>query len=295
MKFCVSLAFNDPTHYCELARTADATGWDTLIVSDHVAHPQTIESPYPYTHDAQPRWEAPAPWPDPWVSIAAMAAVTERLRFLTGIYVLPLRNPFVVAKALGTAALLSDYRVGLGFGVGWMKEEFDLMEQSFRSRGARADEMVEVLRKLWSGEMVEHHGRFYDFAPLQMSPAVTGEIPLVVGGLSEPALRRAARIGDGWISDIHSTEELRQIVSTLGALRADFGRSNHPFQVIAAANDAFDVDGFRRLEDAGVTHLQTMPWAFYDRSGRRATDPRPLDEKKEALERFAEDVIVKMT
>ena len=295
MKFCVSLAFNDPAHYCELARTADSTGWDALILSDHVVHPATIDSPYPYTHDAEPRWEAPAPWPDPWVSIGAMAAVTERLRFLTGIYVLPLRNPFLVAKALGTAAILSNYRVTLGFGVGWMKEEFDHLEQSFRNRGKRADEMLEVLRKLWAGEMVEHRGRFYDFGPLQMSPAVEGEIPIVVGGLSEPALRRAARIGDGWISDIHSTDELRQIVAKLDAYRAEYGRRNLPFQIIAAANDVFDIDGCRRLEDAGVTHLQMMPWAYYDRSGRKVTEPRPLDEKKEGLERFAEDVMRKMT
>jgi probable F420-dependent oxidoreductase len=223
-----------------------------------------------------------------------MAAVTERLRFLTGIYVLPLRNPFVVAKALGTAAILSNYRVTLGFGVGWMKEEFDLLEQNFRNRGKRADEMLEVLRKLWAGGMVEHHGPFYDFEPLQMSPALEVEIPIVVGGLSEPALRRAARIGDGWISDIHSTDELRQIVAKLGAYRSEYGRQNRSFQIIAAANDVFDVDGFRRLEDAGVTHLQTMPWTFYDRSRRKVTDPRPLHEKKEGLERFAEDVIVKM-
>ncbi|MFQ5417445.1 MAG: TIGR03619 family F420-dependent LLM class oxidoreductase [Myxococcota bacterium] len=288
MKFCTSLAFSDPTQFCDLARTADAAGWEALIVSDHVVHPQTIGSPYPYTANNEPRWESQAPWPDPWVAIAAMAAVTERLRFLTGIYVLPMRNPFVVAKALGTAAVMSNNRISLGLGVGWMKEEFDLLGESFRNRGRRADEMIDVLRKLWTGGMVEHHGEFYDFAPLRMSPAVEGEIPLIVGGLSEPALRRAARIGDGWISDIHTTEELAAIVAKLDAFRAEYGREQRPFQVIAAAKDAFDVDGFKRLEGAGVTHVQTMPWALYEGSGDT------LAEKQEGLERFADEIIAKM-
>jgi len=288
MKFCASLAFSDPRHFCELAMTADRTGWEALIVSDHVVHPKTIDSPYPYTADSQPRWEAPAPWPDPWVAISAMAAVTERLRFMTGVYVLPMRNPFAVAKALGTLAVMSDYRVSLGFGVGWMKEEFDLLEQDFRNRGKRADEMVEVIRKLWCGGMVEHHGSFYDFDPVQMSPALEGPVPIIVGGLSEAALRRAGRIGDGWISDVHSTEELRSIVGKLNAYRCEAGRDTEPFAVIAAANDAFDVDGYKRLEEMGITHLQTMPWAFYGGSGES------LAEKQAGLERFAEDVIVRM-
>jgi len=289
MKFCASLAFSNPTHFCDLAVTAETNGWDSFVVSDHVVHPETIRSPYPYTENQEPRWEAPAPWPDPFVSIGAMAAVTERLRFITGIYVLPLRNPFVVAKAAGTAAILSGNRLTLGFGVGWMREEFELLEQEFGNRGRRADEMVEVMRKLWAGGMVEHHGRYYDFDPVQMSPAVDEPIPLVVGGTSEPALRRAGRIGDGWISDIHSIEELRGIVKRIETYRAEHGRAGRSFAIIAAASDAFDVDGYRRLEDAGVTHLQTMPWAFYGGTGDT------LEEKRNGLERFADDVIAKMS
>jgi probable F420-dependent oxidoreductase len=288
MKFVTSLAFSDPTHFCALARTADETGWDALVVSDHVVHPETIESPYPYTVDGAPRWEAPAPWPDPWVAIGAMAAVTRRLRFLTGIYVLPMRNPFVVAKAVGTAAVMSGNRVSLGIGVGWMREEFDLLEQSFRDRGRRTDEMIEVMRKLWAGGMVEHRGEFYRFDRLQMSPAPEQPIPIIVGGLSRPALRRVGRLGDGWISDIHTTAELREIVGTIRGYRAEYGRQDQPLEIIAACSDAFDVDGFRRLEEIGVTHVQTMPWIFYGGS----TDS--LDDKKDGLRRFADNVILKM-
>jgi len=288
MRFVFSLAFEDPLHYTEVARFAEEWGWDGIVVSDHVVHPERIDSPYPYTADAAPRWEAPAPWPDPFVVVGAMASVTSRLRFYTGIYVLPMRNPFLAAKEIGTAAVLSRGRVRLGIGVGWMKEEFDLLGQPFGARGRRADEMVEVMRKLWAGGMVEHHGEFFDFDRLQMSPAVDAPIPILAGGLSEPALRRAARL-DGWVSDLHSARELAEIVASLRAYRAEANRAGEPLTVVAACTDAFDADGYRRLEEIGVTHLQTKPWIFYGLSGST------LEEKREGLRRFAEDVIRPMS
>ncbi|TDJ18194.1 MAG: LLM class F420-dependent oxidoreductase [Deltaproteobacteria bacterium] len=288
MKFVCSLAFSDPTDCVELARTADECGWDAIVVSDHVVHPERIDTPYPYTPDGKPRWEAPTPWPDPWVVIGAMAAVTQRLRFITGIYVLPMRNPFAAAKAIGTAAVISGDRVTLGIGAGWMSEEFERMEQPFERRGARMDEMVEVMRKLWTGEMAEHHGRFYDFDRLQMSPAVNETIPIYTGGLSKPALRRVGRLADGWFSDLHTTDELREIIGTLREMRTEYGREDVPLDVVASCRDAFDLDGYKRLEEIGVTHLQTMPWVFYGSAGDS------LEQKRDGLRRFADDVIAKM-
>lgn len=289
MKFCYSLAFSDPTHYIELARTADACGWDHAVVSDHVVHPEKIRTPYPYTEDGSPRWEAPAPWPDPWVAIAAMAAVTTRLRFLTSVFVLPMRNPFLAAKAVGTAAVLSGNRVTLGIGAGWMEDEFELLEQSFQKRGKRMDEMIDVMRKLWAGGMQEHHGEFYDFERLQMSPAVAEPIPIFSGGMSAPALRRVGRVTDGWLSDLHSTEELRELIGRIRHERAAAGRADAPLAVVASCNDAYDVDGYRRLEDIGVSHLLTVPWLFYP------VDRESLEGKRDGLRRFADDVIARMS
>ena len=288
MRFIASLAFTHTSELLELARAADECGWDGLMVSDHVVHPERIETPYPYTPDGQPRWAASAPWSDPWVAIGAMAAVTSRVRFFTGVYVLPLRNPFVVAKAVATAALVSGQRVTLGIGVGWMEDEFRLLEQPFRDRGARSDEMIEILRKLWTGEMVEHHGRFYDFPRLQMSPGVPERIPIYSGGLSEAALRRVGRVTDGWISDLHTAEELRRIVGELRARRAEYGRERERLDVVAACSDAFGIDEYRRLGDAGVTHLLTMPWVFYAGGGAS------LGDKLDGLRRFAYEVIAKL-
>lgn len=284
MEFSVALAFSDPHEYCELARVADACGYAYVCVSDHVVHPERIRARYPYTEDGRPRWEPEAPWPDPWVAIGAMAAATRRIRFTTNVFVLALRNPFLAAKAVGTAAVLSGGRVSLGVGVGWMEDEFELAGQDFRTRGARTDEMLEVLRALWRGGPVEHHGRHYDFDRLHMSPAVEHEVPVYVGGLSEPALRRAAR-HDGWISDLHRVDEIRAIRARIEGHREALGRTDRPFHVLGALLDAADLDGYRRAADAGVTHVMTQPWIFH--AGPQAT----LAQKTDALRRFAEDFV----
>lgn len=286
MKFTLSLAFCQPAEYCKLARAAEEAGFSLVALSDHVVHPRSIATKYPYTDDGSLRWEPFTPWPDVWVAIGAMAAVTERIGFTTSIFVLPMRNVFTVAKAVATAAAISNDRVTIGIGVGWMKEEFELLGQDFHTRGKRTDEMIDVLRKLWAGGWVEHHGRFFDFAALEMSPVPGAEIPIYVGGISEAAKNRAATKGDGWCSDIHMTEDLRRIVADLRRRRADSDRAAKPFSVLAAAADAFDLDGYKRVEEAGVTHLMTMPWYLYG--------GETLQGKLDAIHRFGEDVISKL-
>ena len=288
MKFGLSLAFSDPVHILPIAQAAERAGFECLVLSDHVVHPEQIRTPYPYTEDGTPRWPPFTDWPDPWVTIGAMAAVTERIRFFTSVYVLPMRSPFLVAKTVGTASVLSGGRVSLGVGAGWMRDEFELMEQAFERRGRRMDEMLEVLDRLWSGGMVEHHGEFYDFDRLEMSPVPPARIPIYVGGFSPPAQRRAATRADGWISDLHTTAELAEMIPGVLAMRAASDRASDPFDVLVTCSDAWDVDGYRRLEDLGVTHLTTMPWVFYGAS------PDSLDQKLDGIARFGEDVIDEM-
>jgi probable F420-dependent oxidoreductase len=288
MKFCASLAFTDTEDYVELAQVAEEHGWDTLVLSDHVVHPERIAAKYPYREDGQRPWEAPDHWPDNWVAMAAMGAVTRQLRFFTGVYVVPMRNPFHLAKAIGTAAVLTNYRVSLGIGLGWMRDEFALLGESFDDRAARTTEMIEVMRKLWTGEMVEHHGRFYQFERLNMRPAVRGPVPLIVGGVTDAALRRAARIGDGWIPHAISTAEARDKIAAIQRYRAELGRAGEPFSAVVPLTDAFDPDGYRRAADIGVTHVLTTPWMLYGGSHRSLAD------KRDGLRRFADDVIAKM-
>jgi len=260
MKFSQALLGANPLDWPRIAAAAEEAGFDSVAVSDHVVYPARLESRYPYTPDGVPLFSPDEDWPDPWVAVGAMSAVTSRLRFLTNVYVLPLRNPFVVAKAVGTAAYLSRGRVGLGIGAGWMAEEFELMGQPFARRGKRMDEMVEVVRTLWNGGMVEHHGEFYDFDPVEMRPAPPAPVPIYVGGHSEIAMRRAATLGDGWLGMYYSVEELEQHCRTLERAREDAGTADRPFEIIASPMVTPTAENCERLEAAGVTTILTSAW-----------------------------------
>jgi probable F420-dependent oxidoreductase len=286
MQFCYSATFSATDELVALAKAGDEHGWSTLSVSDHLINPVATRSTYPYTKDGTRRWEMGTPWPDPWVTVGHLAAVTTRLRFLTTVYILPARTPVHVAKQVGTAAVLSGNRVDLGIGMGWMEEEFDAMGTPFAKRGKRADEMLEVMRKLWTGEVVEHHGEHFDVPPLEMLPAPTAPVPVMVGGVSEAALRRAAR-NDGWVSDLHTIDELGEIRQQIERYREEYDRTDVPFSMYGAAKDAWDLDGYRRLAAAGVTHLITMPWYFY------AGVDADLAGKVDSIKRFAGDIIAK--
>ena len=287
MKFVLSTSFSSVEHLTALAPVADETGWEAMSFSDHVVHPESISTPYPYTDDGSRRWQAFTDWPDPWVTIGALAAITTRLRFTNNVFVLPMRNPFLVAKAIATAAVISGNRVIPAFGVGWSRDEFELMQQDFHTRGRRMDEMIEVLRLLWSGDWVEYHGEHYHFPRLEMNPPAPGYIPMWLGGISDPAMRRAARLADGWVTDLQTTEEIIDCIGRIRGWRAEYGRSGR-FDIMATPSDAWDIDGYRRLEDAGVTHILTMPWAFY------FGETDSLEQKCEGIRRFADDVIAKM-
>ena len=286
MRFCQSMMYAEPDQWVELARHAEAVGFDQLALSDHVFYPENLASEYPYTPTGKPVFKADAAWPDVWVMVGAMASVTSRIEFTTNVYVLPLRNPFVVSKAVGTAAYLTGDRVSLGIGAGWMREEFDCLEQPFGRRGARMEEQVEVLRALWQGGLVEHHGEFYDFDKLQMAPVPSRPVPIIVGGHSDIALRRAARLGDGWIGVQYTRAELRTYLSRLNELRAEAGTLDRPFEVNAAIVDALPTpDVIAELEEMGVDTLMTSAWLIEGKTNAS------LDENKRALESFAETYI----
>lgn len=285
MKFVLSTSFSTVAHLTRLAPVADECGWEAMSFSDHVVHPDAISTPYPYTKDGSRRWQAFTDWPDPFVMTGALATITKRLKFTNNIFVLPMRNPFLVAKAISTAAIVSDNRIIPAIGVGWSKDEFELMQQDFHTRGKRADEMVEVMRLLWSGEMVEYRGEYYQFDKLEMNPAPTAHIPIWVGGISDAAMKRAARLGDGWVTDLQTTDEIIACIDKVRGYRKEYGRDHLPFSVMATPSDAFTVDGYRKLEDAGVTHILTMPWPFYH------GETEDIDKKIDGVKRYADDII----
>ena len=282
MKIYVSMAFMDTREAVEVARAADDLGYDGMGIPDHVVNLETLKTPYPYTKDGKRRWEAFTDWPDPWVMSGALALVTTRLKFVTTVYLPAMRDPYSAAKAIGTAAYLAGGRLELGIGVGWCEEEFELLGQQFARRGKRTDEMLELMKKLWEPGWTEFSGDFYSTPRLEMEPTPP-RIPIYVGGLSDIALRRAAR-HDGWIGDLISTEAALQRVDRLRDLRAEKGLTMDDFTIITPLTDAFTPEHYARAEAGGIQGIITMPWMFY--SGPDAT----LAEKIDGLKRFRKDL-----
>ncbi|WP_063041735.1 TIGR03619 family F420-dependent LLM class oxidoreductase [Nocardia pseudovaccinii] len=282
MQFYISTGFLETREILQIARAADSLGYDGLGLPDHVVNLADLETPYPYTSNGKRRWEPFSDWPDPWVLIGSLAQITTRLRFVTTVYVPALRNPYSAAKAIGTAAMLADGRVELGIGAGWCREEFELLGQPFEHRGRRTEEMIELMRQLWQPGWTEFRGEFYQAPKLAMSPAAPAP-PVYVGGLSELALRRAARY-DGWIGDLTTLGDAVKTVERIRHHRTTDGQSMTGYTIMAPLTDAVTVEDYARAERGGITHILTMPWMFY--SGAAATTA----EKIRDMERFRHDL-----
>ena len=282
MKFYISSAYLNTREIVEVAKAADDLGYDGIGIPDHIVNLETLSIPYPYTKNGQRRWPPFTEWPDPWVLVGALAQITRRLRFVTTVYIPAMRNPYSAAKAIGTAACLADGRVELGVGVGWCADEFALMEQRFADRGKRTDEMLELMRALWSPGWTEFDGEFYETPKLEMQPTPP-RIPVYVGGLSETALRRAAR-HDGWIGDLIKTHDAIKAAARLRLLRAENGLTMHDFTILTPLTDALTIADYQRAEHAGISGILTMPWMFY--AGPDAT----LAEKVDGMKRFRKDL-----
>lgn len=288
MKFWQVLSFSEPEQLVELAAAAEQAGFHGVLLSDHLFFPGRLESKYPYAEDGRPGFDASAPFPDPWTTIAAMSQAAQRLHFSTMVFILPLREPLQLAKTLGTLALLTGGRVILGAGAGWVREEFDTLGIPFETRGRRMSEMVQALRLLWRGEMVEHHGEHFDFGPLQMSPAPGCEIPIYFGGLSDAALRRAAALGDGWFGTGQTPEQAAALLDRLDAALREAGRAHAPFERIIPLSVPLEPELLRRLEaEHGLTGATC--WPFHYTLGSGAT----LQQKRDWMLRFGEEVIAR--
>ena len=289
MKFTLSVAMCPLEELTELARTAEQAGFSAIALPDSLFYSEDVAADYPYTADGKRMWNAETPWVDPLVAAGAMGAVTERIRFYTSVLKLGPRNPVLLSRQVASAARLTGDRFGLGIGIGWTPEEFEWCGAPFEHRGPRVDEAIDVLRLILGGGMVEHHGEFFDFDRLQMSPAPAERVPIYIGGHSKRALRRAALRGDGWASAMMSLDQLRETIDRLTELRTEFGRAAEPFEIQAVCVDRFGLDGYREQADIGVTDAITVPWLL---------DGHPFDAdlhaKKDSIARFGEKIIAQL-
>jgi len=286
MQFWQAISYAPPDQLVELARAAEAAGFTGVAIPDHIVTPVRIESRYPYTPDGEILWDPSAPYPEPWILAAVLAQATQRLRFMTYVYILPLRDPFSAARSIATAAIWTGDRIVVGVGAGWMADEFRVIGKSFPDRGRRMDDMLVVIRKLLAGGAVEHHSEFFDFEPVQLAPVPRAKVPIWVGGHSTPTLYRAAR-SDGRDGVNYHESEVPPLLHQLAEARrgSDLAKSN--FAITLALNGVPDAALCRRLQDLGVTGVIVPSWLAL------GEEPSSLEHKRAGLLRFGERVISK--
>jgi len=290
MKYWVSLVNTvEVDQFIAIARHAEQLGFEGVTVPDHLIMPTRAETPYPYTADGQVWWPDDLPWPDPWITLTAMGVATTRLRLATNIYLAALRDPFTAARAISGADIFTGGRVACGVSAGWLKEEFDAVGVDFESRGRRLDETIEVMRKLWTGEPVAHSGEFFDFREVILSPKPVSDIPVWVGGISTPALKRAAA-NDGWLGVPMPNAQLFPTVERLFELRKQAGTYGQPFDVFITATELITAEMVAGLDHTGLYHSSALPWtpSPWGRAPwvKEGEDPAELEVKCLAMERF---------
>ncbi|MBK7250916.1 MAG: TIGR03619 family F420-dependent LLM class oxidoreductase [Gammaproteobacteria bacterium] len=291
MHFWQSIFLCESEQIFEVTRLCEQLGFEGVLVSDHLVHPESQSSTYLYSADGKPpSFTEGTAWPESWSLAAALAAQNPTLRFCTNVYILPLRHPVEVARATSSVAYFCGGRLLLGAGAGWMKEEFDILGVDWESRGRRYDECIEVIRKLYTGRYVEHHGEFFDFPRIMLNPVPAEPVPILIGGTSGPALRRAARTGDGWLGPGQTLDAALGTLAELRRLRAGYGTLNRPFNTIVPLyGEKITPEVLSRLEDAGATGIVSLPFAFTLGPGTS------LAEKRAYLEDYAENVMRKFT
>lgn len=285
MRFTLQLGFAHYPNFQTIARVAEAAGFSSIGIPDSFFFPRSTDSQYPYADTSMIRGYLEAmPFIEPLVAMSWMAGVTTKLRFYPSVMKVPTRQPLVLAKALSSLAVLCGERILLGAGLSPWKEDFSYNGVSFEKRGKLMDECIAILRGAMSGEYFEYHSENYDFGPMKMLPVPKRPVPIIIGGHSKPALQRAARLGDGWVSANTDFDTLKSLLLELNNYREAAGARLRPdFEIHGFDMAAAQVPDFKRLGELGVTDACVAPWGF---------DPStPLAAQLDAMRRFGDEVI----
>ena len=290
MRFTYADAMTDPSFYVPLAQAAEEAGYHSFAVADSICYPEVSDSKYPYTPDGSREFLENKPFVETFILTTAMAAATSTIRFVPFVLKLPVRPPVLVAKQAASVAYMSGGRLSLGVGLSPWPEDYAAMGLPFSRRGKRMNEAMDIVRGLTSGEYFSYDGEIYEIESMKINPVPAEPIPLLVGGHSDAALRRAVVRGDGWMhAGGADPAELDTLLDRLAVIRKEEGKEDDPFQIHVISMDAFTVDGVRRLEDKGVTDVIVgFRWAY-----QMEQDTQPLAEKIGLLEDFAERVVSK--
>lgn len=287
MRIAYAEAMCDPAQYVPLAQEAERLGFDAFVIPDSIAYPEHSDSKYPYTPDGNREFLDGAPFIEPFILATTLAAVTNTLRLHTFVVKLPVRHPVLVAKQAASLAVMSGNRFSLGVGLSPWPEDFEICDVPWRGRGKRMNEMMEMIRGLTSGGFYSYEGDTFQLQSIKMAPTPTEPIPLLVGGHSDAALRRAITLGDGWMHAGGDQAELEAMIAKLHTMRRERGLENQPFEIHAASYLALTVDGLKQLEDLGVTDAVIGFRPPYQ------ADTTPFETKVDSMRMYADMVLSK--
>jgi probable F420-dependent oxidoreductase len=264
----------------QLATAAEAAGFESIWTVEHVIWPAAYSSTYPYSPTGKMPGDASSPLPDPLIWLAFAAAHTSTIRLATGILIVPQRNPVVLAKTVASLDSLSGGRLDLGIGVGWLEEEFGALQVPFADRGRRTDDYIAAMQALWASDNASYDGEFAAFKDVSSNPKpANGSIPIVVGGHSKAAARRAGRLGDGFFPGKGSIDVLRELIDVARQTAADNGRDPAAIEMTAGHPGLFGEDPVAAAEElASIGVTRSIVPAFLMMRGDIAENAEAMAE-----------------
>jgi len=284
MKFGTFLFQTQPASLAAIARKAEELGFESLWIPEHIILPVKYRSPYPYAKDGRMPAPPDVPLHDPLLALAYVAGITTRIKLATGVYVVPIRNAITTAKAVASLDVLSGGRFIFGVGIGWLEEEFEAVGMNFKDRALRTREYLELMEALWTQDDPVYRGKTvsidgFKFMP---KPLQRPHPPVVFGGNTEPSLKRAARLGDGWYGIAASIDAARGDIARLREHERALGRKL-PLELTVSPRlgSALTTDHVKQLADLGVERVLIG-------AGIATRDAL------EGMEKFADDVMSKL-
>lgn len=288
MRFHYAEAMTAVANYLPLARAAEELGFAGFTMPDSLIYPKASDTAYSYTDDGGREFLENKPFVESFILAASIGAATTQLELTTNVVKLPVRPPLYAAKLASSVAAITGDRFNLGVGLSVWPEDYAAMGVAYARRGKRFDECLEIVRGLCAGGYYEFHGEFYDIPPVKLNPVPGKTLPILIGGHSDAAFKRAARF-DGFMFAGGGPEVLAPAIASINQARAEAGTSDRPFRIFATAMDELTPDLIRQMEDLGVTD---MPVAFRNLYAIEE-DSQPLSDKIDDMKRFADTVIAK--
>lgn len=289
MRFHCAESMTPIANYVPLARAAEDMGYSGFVVPDSLIYPKASDTSYSYTEDGGREFLENKPFVESFILATAILMSTTRMEVTSNVIKLPVRPPLYSAKLASSLAAISGNRFNFGVGLSVWPEDYEVMGVPYAKRGKRFDECIEIVRGLSAGGYFEFHGEFYDLPPVKLNPVPTKPLPILIGGHSDAAFRRAAQ-NDGFMYAGGGSEQLKPMLDAINGYRGEFGTTGKPFRVFATEIGQVTVDSVRRMEDMGVTDMPVVFRNVY----AVEEDTQPLQEKLDSYARFADEVIHKL-